>query len=134
MRAFQYHLFAICLVVFLSTTGFAIAQDPTTIVKNAYQDILGRQPDSDGMRTFRSKIIDEGWTEQQVRATLRNSTEYKQQGSSKIVTRAYEDILNRKPDRAGMELYRNHILNDNWSEKQVRDNLRQSQEYQNLHK
>ncbi len=134
MRTFQYRLFSICLVVFLSTASLAIAQDPTTIVKNAYQDVLGRQPDSDGMRTFRSKIIDEGWTEQQVRATLRNSPEYKQEGSSKIVTRAYEDILNRRADRAGMELYRNHILNDNWSEKQVRDNLRQSQEYQNMHK
>jgi len=122
------------LVLFLSLAAFTGAQDPTAIVENAYQDILGRKADPAGLHNFRSKIIDEGWTEKQVRDTLRSSPEHVQEGVDKIVKRAYEDVLNREPDRSGMEFYKNHIINDKWSEKQVRDSLRQSEEYRNKHK
>ena len=37
------------------------------IVRRAYQDILNREPDVEGLRVYRSRVIDEGWTEQQVR-------------------------------------------------------------------
>ena len=69
-----------------------------------------------------------------MREALRNSPEYKKTGADRIIKRAYEDILNRAPDRGGMELYRKNILEQNWSEKQVRDSLRQSQEYLNKHR
>ena len=113
---------------------FSGAQDPTTIVENAYQDVLGRKADTDGLRYFRSKIIDEGWSERQVRDTLRTSSERNQGRAEQIVKRAYEDILNREPDRSGMELYKNNIIKNGWSEKQVRDSLRQSEEYRKKHK
>lgn len=121
----------LCLFLFFFGSTFAFAQDPTTIVENAYQDILGRKADQSGLRNFRSKIIDEGWTEDRVRAALRNSVEYRQTGADRIIQRAYEDILNRAPDRIGREFYREKILEENWSEKQVRDSLRQSEEYGN---
>lgn len=127
-------LFIPCLVLFLAMTTPAVAKDPTVIVRQAYQDILGRQPDKEGLRTFRSKIIDQGWTERQVRDALRQSQEFKIRRSTIIVTRAYEDILNRKPDRAGLKFYQDHIIYDNWTEKQVRASLRQSQEYRNHHR
>jgi len=133
MKRNHYVLALTCLVSLFAAT-FAFAQDPTTIVENAYQDILGRRVDQEGMRNFRSKIIDQGWTEAQVREALRNSPEYKKTGADRIIKRAYEDILNRAPDRGGMELYRKNIIEQNWSEKQVRDSLRQSQEYRNKHK
>ncbi len=123
-----------CVVLFVCMAGFAFAQDPTIIVENAYQDILGRKADQAGLRDFRSKIIDQGWTAAQVRNALRNSPEFQTGSADKIIRRAYEDILNREPDRGGMELYRKHIVEQHWSEKQVRDSLRQSQEYQNKHK
>ncbi len=133
MTKIQQALSLFCLVT-LFAVPLAFAQDPTTIVENAYQDVLGRRADREGMRNFRSKIIDQGWTEGQVREALRNSPEYKKTGADRIIKRAYEDILNRAPDRGGMELYRKNILEQNWSEKQVRDSLRQSQEYLNKHR
>ena len=124
----------LCICFFMSPTPFALAQDPTVIVENAYQDLLGRRADQDGLRFYRSKIIDEGWSAKQIRDAIRQSKEYNQVQADQIVSRAYEDILNRKPDKAGLEFYRNHIINDKWTEKQVRDSLRQSQEYLNKHK
>ena len=45
--------------------------DPDRIVRRAYEDVLPRQPDPTGLRTYRSHIIDDGWTEAQVREALR---------------------------------------------------------------
>ena len=53
-------------------------QNPDLIVTRAYQDILGRDPDQAGLRLYRSRIIDDGWSEAQVRDTLRNSPEYRE--------------------------------------------------------
>ena len=131
---YRIYVALIGLVLFLSLATFVDAQDPTAIVENAYQDILGRKADPAGMRMFRSKIIDEGWTQQQVRDALRDSPENIQEGVDRIIKQAYEDVLNRQPDRSGMEFYKKLIINDKWSEKQVRDSLRQSAEYRNKHK
>ena len=119
--------------IFPVMSNQAFAQDPTAIVARAYEDILGRKVDKAGMRMFRSKIIDNGWTEEQVRDALRNSPEYTKQGADDIIKRAYEDIFNRQPDPAGLKLYREKISKDGWSEKQIRDNMRGSQEYKNAH-
>jgi len=134
MKKLQFLVSLIGLVLFLSLATFVDAQNPTAIVENAYQDILGRKADPAGMRMFRSKIIDEGWTQQQVRDALRDSPENIQKGVDRIIKQAYEDVLNRQPDRSGMEFYKKLIINDKWSEKQVRDSLRQSVEYKNKHK
>jgi hypothetical protein len=133
MKIFKHHKSMICTLLFVFLAGIAFAQDPTVIVENAYQDILGRKADKAGMREFRSKIIDQGWTEKNVRNALRQSPEFNQSSADAIVKRAYEDILGREPDRNGKELYRKNITEHNWTEKQVRDNLRLSQEYKNKH-
>ncbi len=131
MKMLKYRRSMICAVLLMFMATFAYAQDPTTIVENAYQDVLGRKADKAGMRIYRSKIIDEGWTEAQVRTALRSSPESQNAGADVIINRAYEDVLNRKPDRGGMELYRKNIIGNHWTEKQVRDSLRLSQEYLN---
>ncbi|MDH3327840.1 MAG: DUF4214 domain-containing protein [Desulfobulbaceae bacterium] len=118
----------LCICLFVSSASFVMAQDPTAIVDNAYQDLLGRRADQDGLRFYRSKIIDEGWSEKQIRDAIRQSQEFKQVQADRIVKRAYEDILNRKPDAAGLEFYRNRLLNDNWTEQQLRNALRNSTE------
>lgn len=46
-----------------------------------------------------------------------------------IVRRLYLEILQREPDAQGLNLYRNHINNDRWSEQDVRDALVKSPEY-----
>ena len=107
------------------------AEAPEVVVRRAYQDVLGRDPDPSGMRIYRSHIIDDGWTERQIREDLRKSTEFKGKDSDTIIYRAYQDVLGRDPDATGLAIYRKHIIKDGWSEKQIRDDLRNSQEYRN---
>jgi hypothetical protein len=106
--------------------------DPDRVIRRAYRDILDRDPDPEGLRHYRIEMIDNGWTEQDVREALRNSSEYarvRQASADRIVTRAYEDILGRQPDQRGLVQYRNRILNDGWEEYDVREALRRSPEY-----
>jgi hypothetical protein len=106
--------------------------DVERIIRRAYDDILHREPDAQGMRTYRSRMIDEGWTEAQVREALRKSPEHGQrevESADKIVRRAYQDVLNRDPDPAGVFTYRNRVLHDGWDEHDVREALKRSPEY-----
>jgi len=104
------------------------------IVRRAYQDILEREPDQAGMRTYRSRIIDDNWTEEQVRDALRRSPEYRErttmtpQKAADIVRRAYLSVLNREPDAASQG-YVQRVLRDKWTEEDVARELRRSPEY-----
>lgn len=115
------------------------------IVRRAYQDLLGREPDESGLREFRRRIIEDGWTEADVREALRRSSEFRQQArpyggradggttrdrAQDIVRRAYLSVLGREPDPAS-EGYVNRVLRDNWSEEDVARELRKSPEYRN---
>ena len=109
------------------------------IVRRAYQDILGREPDAIGMRNYRSKILDDGWSEWDVRDSLRRSDEYaggaalgfRTASADRIIRRAYEDILGREPDERGLNNYRRLILEDGWDEHDVRQSLIRSPERRN---
>lgn len=105
--------------------------DYDAVVKRAYEDLLGRPADPEGLRHFRSLMIDQGWTERMVRDHLRNSTEYRTAGIERIIRRAYQDLLGREPDPSGLASYRRLMLERNWSEQELRDALRQSAEYRN---
>ena len=110
------------------------AEDPDRIVRRAYQDVLGRDPDPSGLRTFRSRIIDDGWTEAQVRDELRNSREFRERNSMspdrarEIVRRAYLNILRREPDPASNGFVE-RVLRDHWTQEDVERELRKSDEY-----
>jgi len=112
------------------------------IVRRAYRDVLGREPDAEGLQYYRGRIIDEGWSEAQVRQDLRRSDEYKNRTSDdgspygmtraraqSVVRRAYRDVLGREPDAEGLQYYRGRIIDEGWSEAQVRQDLRRSDEY-----
>jgi len=107
-------------------------QDPDRVVRRAYEDILHREPDTEGLRLYRSRMIDQNWSEQDVREALRKSPEYSQRSSEsadKIVRRAYQDVLGREPDTNGLYTYRNKVLNQGWDEQDVSAALRKSPEY-----
>ena len=106
---------------------------PEAIIRTAYQDILGRDPDPEGLRTYRSNIVDRGWSEQDVREALRNSPEYasgafRDRSADRIIRRAYQDILRREPDPEGLSNYRRMIVQEGWDEQDVRQALRRSDE------
>lgn len=105
--------------------------DPTKIVRRAYQDILQREPDESGLRSFRSRMIDQGWTEQMVRDALRRSEEYRGPVVNAMIARAYRDLLGREPDASGLDHYRNQIIDKGMSEEDMRNDLRRSAEYRN---
>jgi len=112
-------------------------EDPDVIVRRAYQDILQRDPDQGGLRAYRSHIIDDSWTEEQIRAALRNSQEYRDSTTltrpkaAEIVRRAYLAVLKREPDPAGAEGFINAVMKNKWSQADVENELRKSPEYRN---
>jgi len=114
-------------------------QDVDRIVRRAYQDILGREPDTAGLRLYRSRMIDDGWSEKDVREALRKSPEYKQQNTmtrqkaEEIVRQAYRSELQREPD-AGSRTYVDKVLHDHWTEQDVARELRKSSEYRSKHR
>jgi hypothetical protein len=110
--------------------------DADQIVRRAYQDVLEREPDQQGLRTYRSRILDEGWTERQVRDSLRASPEYREKTTmtypkaQEVVRRAYLAVLRREPDAAS-GTYVNKVLRDKWTQADVERELRNSAEYRN---
>ena len=126
-RRFLIGLFVVGVV---SLAGLSVhAQDYERIITRAYEDVLGRQPDKEGMRHFRSRMIDERWDEVRVRAALRDSDEYRLRQIDVVITRAYDDLLRRKPDRQGQETYRRKMLREGWDEQRVRQDIMNSDEY-----
>jgi hypothetical protein len=104
------------------------------IVRSAYQDILEREPDAPGLRLYRSRMIDDDWSEQDVREALRKSPEFRDKNrmtrdkAEDIVARAYRSILNREPD-SGSRGYVDKVLYQKWSQNDVERELRKSPEY-----
>jgi len=108
------------------------ANDPDAIVRRAYQDVLNREPDPAGLRVYRSHIIDDNWSERDVRDDLRKSPERAGRtpaAADAMIRRAYQDILGRDPDAAGLANYRAKFLSEGWSERDVRSDLKNSPEY-----
>jgi len=108
-----------------------------SIIRRAYQDVLGRDPDEGGLRQYRSRVIDDGWRETQVRESLRNSPEYRERTTmtrgkaEEIVRRAYLNVLKREPDAAGSQGFIVRVIRDNWSQQDVERELQKSDEFRN---
>lgn len=115
--------------------GGGVGESPERIVRRAYQDVLQREPDQAGMRLYRSRIVDDGWSEQQVREALRNSPEYRQlhtmtwPKAQEIVRQAYLNVLRREPDPGGSRGYVERVFKDKWTQADVERELRKSPEY-----
>jgi hypothetical protein len=50
------------------------------IVRQAYRDILGREPDASGLAQYTRSMVYDHWTEADVRRSLQSSQEYAQRG------------------------------------------------------
>ena len=109
-------------------------EDPDRIVRRAYKDILDRDPDDAGLRLYRGRIVDDGWSESQVRDALRNSPEYKRANTmtrakaEEIVRNAYRSVLGREPD-SGSRGYVDRVLRDHWTQQDIERELKKSPEY-----
>lgn len=104
---------------------------PNAAVRSAYLDILGREPDPEGLKEYRTRIVRDGWTEQDVREALRRSDEYasiRTESADRIVRRAYLDVLHREPDPEGLASYRQQVIENGWEYHDVRQSLARSAE------
>ena len=103
--------------------------DAEQIIRRAYRDSLERAPDAAGLRDYRNNIIDRNWSEDMVRDSLRASGEYRGPVTTRIIGRVYRELLDREPDPQGLENYRRKILDDGWTEGDLRESIRRSEEY-----
>lgn len=100
------------------------------MIYQAYREVLRRNPDPDGLRTYRHRIIHEGWSMDQVIAQLQRSSEARNVDPRAAITQAYREVLGRDPDPQGMAHYLSK-WRDGWTQGQIRDDLRRSAEFRN---
>lgn len=101
-------------------------------IHRAFREVLGRNADPQGLRLYRERIIREGWSEEQVIRQLQRSDEARGVDANTAITRAYREVLGRDPDAQGLNHYRAK-WRDGWTQGQIRDDLRRSQEGRNSH-
>ena len=101
----------------------------TRTVTTVYRDLLGRDPDPEGLREWRTKLTAQKWSEKDVRKELMKSDEYKKGGVDRIINSAYMTVLGRAPDPTGRRIMTEKITKERWGDKQVRAALRDSDEY-----
>jgi hypothetical protein len=103
------------------------------VIERAYRDLLERAPDPKGREHYR-QLIHQGCTEEQMRARIRESVEYRVTLPDAKTTRAYRNVFGREPDPSGLESYRRKIVDKSWTEKDVENDLRRSAECRNRRK
>lgn len=108
-------------------------EPPEVILKRIYGEVLAREPRPDEYQRGRGWIIDQGWTEDMLRDELRRGGEFRREGADRIVRRAYREVLDRDPDASGLNQYRRAVLERGWTEGDIRDDLRRSEEYRRKH-
>lgn len=102
---------------------------PELVIKQAFSDLLGREPDNGELRDFRARVTDQGWTDGMIRDYLRREDRYRMEAADRIIRRAYLEILGREADPGGLKQYRRALLDKDWTEGDVRDDLRRSEEF-----
>jgi hypothetical protein len=114
------------------------------IIERAYREILRRDPDPEGRREYRNRLLNDNWTEAELRQALRTSQERQDRVTTtrsrtsraraeQIVRDAYLSVLNREPD-SGSGAYVDKVLNEGWSAQDVTRALRNSEEFRNNHR
>jgi hypothetical protein len=104
----------------------ASLSEANTIVRNAYNDLLGRDPDPDGLKTFRDHILNDGWSKEDVRKAIKQSPEYSLRQAEMVVRRAFRDALDRDPTSSDMRKYKPLVENQGWTEDDIKRDLRHS--------
>jgi hypothetical protein len=100
------------------------------IIEHAFRELLERPPDPAGREHYQ-RLIRQGYTDEQVRAAIRQSVEYRVDLPDSKTKRAYQNVLGREADPSGIESYRKKLVDRGWTEKDVENDLRRSPEFRN---
>jgi hypothetical protein len=104
------------------------ARTAENVVRRVYRDTLFRDPDADGLRHYRDKLMNEGWTEDMLRSNIRQSGEFHAINPDEVIARAYREVLHRDPDPEGLRHYHQLLTERGWTEPQLRADLLRSSE------
>jgi hypothetical protein len=107
-------------------------REAEAIVAHAYREVLNQSPDPEGLRTYRNRLMYEGWGEHQIIQQLQRSNEARGINADEAITRMYREVLGRDPDANGLAHYRSK-WRDGWTQGQIRDDLRRSNEGRDSH-
>jgi len=102
------------------------------IVQRAFREVLDRPADPEGLRTYRDRLMHQGWTEQRVIEQLQRSGEARAINPDEAITRLYREVLGREPDAKGLAHYKAK-WREGWTQGQIRADLRRSHEGRNTH-
>lgn len=102
--------------------------DVDRAIERVFRDTLGRKPDQSEQRRYRTRMIEENWSDKDVRSELTKTDEYRTV-VERTVAKAYRDLLGREADPGGLRNYSRHMLQDRWSEEDVRHSIREGEEY-----
>jgi len=108
--------------------------DAERIVRQAYLQVLLREPDREGERMFIQRVREQDWNEEMVCAALRRSEEFRGVVVNRIIERAYLDLFGRRPDPHGAEHYRMLFLEKGMNDSALREELMRSEEYRRNHR
>jgi hypothetical protein len=97
------------------------------IVAQAYREVLNRPPDPEGLRTYRERLMYEGWSERQIVEQLQRSGEARGINADDAIRQIYREVLGRDPDPNGLAHYRAK-WREGWTQGQIRADLQRSNE------
>lgn len=106
----------------------ARAISPDEAITQMYREVLGREPDANGLNHYR-KLWRQGWTQGQIRDDLRRSAESRDVSIRNAITRAYRELLGREPDPAGYANYEKLMREKGMTERLLRQTLMAGEEY-----
>jgi hypothetical protein len=102
-------------------------RDAERAVRAAYRDYLGRDADAQGLRFYVGRLLDAGWSEEQLREVFRRSDEFRHRDLDAIIRHAYRDVLGRDPDPSGLAAFQRG-LGRGMTEPEMRAELARSPE------
>lgn len=102
-------------------------RDAERAVRAAYRDYLGRDADAQGLRFYTGRLLDAGWSEEQLREIFRRSDEFRTRDVDAIIRKTYREVLGREPDPSGLAAYRRG-LGRGMTEPEMRAELARSRE------
>lgn len=99
------------------------------IIEDLFQKELGEAVDRASMRKYRRLMIDEGWSERQIRNDIVSSPKMVREDLEKVVVRAYEDLLGQRPGPRDRDYYVDEMIKRRLDEKGLRQTIKRSREY-----
>ena len=97
------------------------------MVEHAYREVLDRAADPTGLRTYRDRVMQEGWSQQEVIQQLQRSPEARAIQPDAAIRQLYREVLGRDADPTGLAHYRAK-WREGWTQGQIRADLSRSQE------